>query len=155
MERMDISMSVSEDKISQILSSPENLNKIAEIAKSLSGSGSAGGEVRVNNENIPTDDEEEAGAAEETRSEPEKAEIPSGVSFGSPDINGILQGLNISPAFMSTIGRAAEGFNDGERRVTLLNAIKPFAHGKNSETLDRAIWALKIARAARIIMDNH
>lgn len=148
-------MSVSDDRISQLLSSPENLQKIAEIAKSLSLSGFGSGQNKSPDAAEGTGEPvSESTPAAAPASAEESASMPTSASFNMPDIGKIISGLNISPALLGSLGKAAQGFNDGEKRVTLLNAMKPFTHGNNTGTVDRAITALKIARAARLFMEK-
>ena len=148
-------MSATDDKLAQILNSPESLGKIAEIAKSLSQTNkdasnntadTATAEITENN----TDSNPVTG--HETESE-----IIETAGFGAsslPDLNGILSQLKISPAVANTLGSAVQGFNENEKRIALLKAVKPFSHGKNGDTLERAILAIKIARAAKLLIGN-
>lgn len=148
-------MSMTEDKISQILNSPESLEKISEFAKNLKQSGLMSKQPDKSNEDTPPDTHEKNEEVQDKKeeSEPEAAET-LGKSFEHPDLNKLIEGFKISPVFLKTIGKAAKGFNDNERRVLLLNAIKPFARGKSSGTLERAIFALKVARAVRLLMED-
>lgn len=152
-------MSETEDKISQILNSPESLEKISEIAKSLKQSGFSGRAPDKKDEDAPPKKNEAAQdkEAKQDKKEESGAEAAEtiGRSFEYPDFNKIVESLRISPAFLRTVGKAAQGFSDNERRVMLLNAIKPFARGKSSGTLERAIFALKLARAVRLLMEDN
>lgn len=108
-----------EEQIDKLLSNPESLGKIMEIAKSISGSG----------------------VLAETKGEP-------------PKEKGLLDELNISPKLMETVGNAVKGINGNEQRVSLLTAMRPFVREDHRDMLDNAIRAIKIAKAARAVIDG-
>lgn len=149
-------MSISDEKISQLLSSPENIQKIAEIAKTLSASGVIGEQDKDEDTAFsdPAEEANETAGESMPVTEPASTPVPASAALNLPDLAQIISGLNISPSLLGSLGKAARGFNDSERRVTLLNAMKPFTHGSNSITVDWAITALKIARAARLFMEK-
>ena len=116
-------MSEFEDKINKILSSPEELEKIMGMAKSLSGSfGEQSGEA-----------EQKAG--------------------GTPDISslGSMFG-NLDPKMIGVISRlfgeyTSKGSDD---KAGLITALKPYLKEDRREKIDKAAEMAKLARLARL-----
>ena len=116
-------MSEFEDKINKILSSPEELEKIMSMAKSLSGSL---GEP-----------------AEETEKKP--AGIPDISSLGS------LLG-NMDPKMLGVIGRLFGEYSSksSDDKAGLITALKPYLKEDRREKIDQAAQMAKLARLARL-----
>ena len=99
-----------ESGIERILSSPEAMARIAQIAQGLG------------------------------------APAPSGPPEDAP-----VSGGNAGEA-AERFAEAAAGLSGGDRRVALLKAMQPFAEGKSAETVRRAIFAVRVAKAVRAMM---
>ena len=115
-------MSELEDKLNQILSSPEDMEKIMGIARSLSGSGGA--------------------------PEPETA----GRGDGAPFDLGALSSLmgNIDPKLIQLFGRVMNEYSSPENdKSALISAIKPYLKEDRREKIDKAAEVAKMARLAR------
>lgn len=125
-------MSEFEDRINSVLNDPEQMDKIANLAKSLMG-----GEAQKAD---PGD-----GGMMGKLGELAKG-LTGGGSSGrdSPDID---------PAMLGKIGRlmkAGNAQNSNER--ALLEAMKPYLTEKRRQKMDRALQLAKLARIARIAM---
>lgn len=125
-------MSEFEDRINSVLNDPEQMDKIANLAKSLMG-----GEAQKAD---PGDGGMMGKLGELAKS------LTGGGSTGrdSPDID---------PAMLGKIGRlmkAGNAQNSNER--ALLEAMKPYLTEKRRQKMDRALQLAKLARIARIAM---
>lgn len=125
-------MSEFEDRINSVLNDPEQMDKIANLAKSLMG-----GEAQKA-------DPGDGGMMGKL------GELAKGLTGGgasgrdSPDID---------PAMLGKIGRlmkAGNAQNSNER--ALLEAMKPYLTEKRRQKMDRALQLAKLARIARIAM---
>ncbi|MGN1451546.1 MAG: hypothetical protein ACI4XQ_05580 [Eubacteriales bacterium] len=120
-------MELADGKLEKILNSPETMAKIAEIARGL---GSRSGE------------------GDEPRTESETAE-----AFArNPPLPGAEEETGMSRELASVLGKAMEGFRGDERRIGMLKALKPLSDGKSAGTVDRAILAIRIAKAVKCIL---
>lgn len=125
-------MSEFENRINSVLNDPEQMDKIANLAKSLMG-----GEAQKAD---PGDGGMMGKLGELAKS------LTGGGSTGrdSPDID---------PAMLGKIGRlmkAGNAQNSNER--ALLEAMKPYLTEKRRQKMDRALQLAKLARIARIAM---
>lgn len=126
---------VSSDKIKDFLSNPDNVNLIASLASSMSsGSGSgnavsdnAGGEAEVHGGFSDKDDTDFAMPLPET---PEK----DAISQQMPSVPAISQGLSL-----------LSGMADGDNRVALLKAIKPYINDEKKSRVDGLVKAISLA----------
>ena len=115
-----------EDMINSVLSDPQQMSMINELAKTL------------------------AGGQEQKR---DQGPAFSGISelFSGGGKNG---GADIDPAFIMRIGRALSAGNDGGDKKALLEAMKPYLSEKRRAKMDRAMGIARLARIARIAMDG-
>ena len=125
-------MSEFEDRINSVLNDPEQMDKIANLAKSLMG-----GEAQKAD---PGDGGMMGKLGELAKS------LTGGGSYGR-------DGPDIDPAMLGKIGRlmkAGNAQNSNER--ALLEAMKPYLTEKRRQKMDRALQLAKLARIARIAM---
>lgn len=127
-------MEHSGDALTRILNSPESLQKIAEIAKALQSESGA----------------EQSPAAEAV--EPMATEEADPGSNG--ELTSLLDRLQGNPTTMKLITALMNSYGQSDRQTRLLEALRPFAHGKNAGTINQAIRAVRIAKTARAILAN-
>ncbi len=137
-------MRSTDDGLERILNSPESMKKIAEIAQALKAEAApedSGSEPEPMNKSEPE--------SYETFSEAEEPEFPA-----AGDLSQLFSGLKLSPTIMKVLSGAARGYGQSDKRTRLLEALRPFAHGGNAETIDRAIHAVKIAKTAKTVLSD-
>ena len=111
-----------EAKIQKILSDPEALGSVLEMAKSLSG----------------TEKPDAEPVSAETRTDPEN---PGG------GLTNLLDGLD--PATVGKVmGLMGEFTREDDKRTHLLKALKPYVRPERQSKMDRAAQIIKIARTA-------
>ncbi|MCL2402264.1 MAG: hypothetical protein FWC90_06435 [Oscillospiraceae bacterium] len=126
-------MSEFEDKISKILSSPEDMEKIMNMAKSFSSS--LGSE------------KEGTSPAEEHNGMPDLGALASMLGGGSA---GDLLG-NMDPKVFGMIGRVlAEYSSNTNDKTDLISAVKPYLKEDRREKIDKATDMARLARLARL-----
>lgn len=117
-------MSELEDKLSKILSSPADMEKIMGLAKSL------GGSLGAPSVGTPTD----SGAA------------PAGLDLSS--IAGSLK--DIDPKIFRLVTRLVGEYTSGNNdKAALLSAIKPYLKEDRRAKIDKAVEYAKLARLAK------
>jgi hypothetical protein len=118
-------MSELEDKINSILSSPQQMEKIMGIARSLSG---------------------ELGSAAEGGGDHKSQSSASGNK--NPESIG-----DIDPKMFKIISRLmSELKSGGDDKTALLNAIKPYLRQERRDAVDKASKIAKVAHAAKIAL---
>ena len=125
-------MSEFEDRINSVLNDPEQMDKIANLAKSLMGG---------DGQSADTGDGGMMGKL---------GELAKGLSGGG---SAAQESPAIDPAMLGKIGRlmkAGNAQNSNER--ALLEAMKPYLTEKRRQKMDRALQLAKLARIARIAM---
>ncbi len=122
------------DALTRILNSPESLQKIAEIAKALQAEGAA-------EQSLATDDVEQ----------PPMTQTDTG---SNGELTSLLDRLQGNPTTMKLITALMNSYGQSDRQTRLLEALRPFAHGKNAGTINQAIRAVRIAKTARAILAN-
>lgn len=137
-------MRSADDGLEKILNSPESMKKIAEIAQALKAEAAP---ADSGNESKPMYRSETE--AYEAFSESKEVELPS-----AGNLSQLFSDLKLSPTIMKVLSGAARGYGQNDKRTRLLEALRPFAHGGNAETIDRAIHAVKIAKTARIVLSD-
>ena len=121
-----------EDRINSVLNDPEQMDKIANLAKSLMG-----GEAQKA-------DPGDGGMMGKL------GELAKGLTGGGSSGR---DGPDIDPAMLGKIGRlmkAGNAQNSNER--ALLEAMKPYLTEKRRKKMDRALQLAKLARIARLAM---
>ena len=121
-----------EDRINSVLNDPEQMDKIANLAKSLMGGDGQ------------STDAGDGGMMGKL------SELARGFSGGG---SAVQESPAIDPAMLGKIGRlmkAGNAQNSNER--ALLEAMKPYLTEKRRQKMDRALQLAKLARIARIAM---
>ncbi len=132
-------MSEFEDKLNAILSNPQAMSQVMELARSLGGE--PGGPPQTDQGASPPPPESQAGPAaagpKVTMSEPDRG--------GTAGLGDLLGGLD--PALLTRLLPLAGELKGGgdDDRMRLLNALAPFLKPERREKIQRA------AQAARII----
>lgn len=128
-----------EAKLNKILSDPEALGSVLEMAKSLAGSDSGGDGGR---EAHP--DERGRGAADDAPGLLEGLAAPGGLG----GLGELLGGMD--PAMIGKLmGLVGEYTREDDRRTHLLQALKPYIRPERQGKMDRAAQIVKLARTAR------
>lgn len=109
-----------EDKLNSILSSPAELEKIMNVARSISGSMGSG-----------------------------TAEASSTETSGIDSISSALGGIDPKMLKLMTrlLGEYSTGAGD---KAQILHAIKPYLKNERQEKIDRAVEIAKLAKLAKI-----
>lgn len=58
----------------------------------------------------------------------------------------------LDPALTRLVSGAIRGYTGTDRRTHLLEALRPFAHEKNRDIIERALMAVRIARSAKAVL---
>ena len=125
-------MSEFEDRINSVLNDPEQMDKIANLAKSLMGG------------------KGQSADAGDGGMMGKLGELAKSFSGGG---SATQESPAIDPAMLGKIGRlmkAGNAQNSNER--ALLEAMKPYLTEKRRQKMDRALQLAKLARIARIAM---
>lgn len=134
-----------EGKISEILGSPEDMQKIMSIARSLTGGGDSTDKPDSAATASPTPPHAASPKLEENTAE------STGSSSGSP-----LDDLEINPDMIKTLGSVlgdlTSSASGGES--SLLDSMGPFLKHKRKEQLSRAISLAKMAKMALAIFSD-
>ena len=126
-------MSEFEDRINSVLNDPEQMDKIANLAKSLMGGGDGQGA-----------DAGDGGMMGKL------GELAKGLSGGG---SAGQESPAIDPAMLGKIGRLMKAGNaQSSNERALLEAMKPYLTEKRRQKMDRALQLAKLARIARIAM---
>ncbi len=68
-----------------------------------------------------------------------------------PQIPGLSE---IDPALLRVVSGAIRGYTEQNRRTRLLEALRPFAHAKNCDWIERVLQAVRIAHTARAVLNR-
>jgi hypothetical protein len=121
-------MSEFEDKLNKILSSPEDLEKIAGLARTLSSGGAAA-------DGAPGGGDSEA--------------APSGGAAELGGLAGALSGLD--PKMLGLVGRLMREYSSGGNdKSELIHALRPYLREDRREKIDKAAEIAKLARLAKV-----
>lgn len=125
-------MSEFEDRINSVLNDPDQMDKIASLAKSLMGGGAQ------------STDSGNGGMMGKL------GELAKGFSSGG---SAGQESPAIDPAMLGKIGRLMKAGNaQSSNERALLEAMKPYLTEKRRQKMDRALQLAKLARIARIAM---
>jgi hypothetical protein len=127
-------MSELEEKLNQVLSNPAEMEKIMNIARSLSGSLGAAPQ----NGGKPAQQAAEAAQTSSSLPALDLASMSTVLKDIDPKIFRLITRL---------AGEYASGTND---KATLLNAMKPYLKEDRREKIDRAAELAKLAKLARV-----
>ena len=78
----------------------------------------------------------------------EQTQVPAD-SFASG-----TEALPLSPEAMQVLSTAISGYMASDRRTGLLEALRPFAHGKNQAVVEQALRAVRLAKTARALLQD-
>lgn len=122
-------MSELEDKLNKILSSPEDMEKIMGMARSLSGS--LGGKA-------PAEGQGEA------------------AKTSAPDLSSITSALQgVDPKIFRLMNRLLSEYTSGKNdKSALLTAIKPYLKEDRHDKIDKAAEIAKIAHLAKVAISE-
>lgn len=127
-------MSDFEDKLNSLLSNPESMNQIMELAKKLGV-----------NQQQPAPTQPSAEAVIEQQDEPAEP-----VTAADPEP---VHNSGIDPALISGIMQVLGNVNVADdRHSNLINALKPYLKDDRQERLDKAIMVAQLAKMARSAM---
>lgn len=133
-------MSDLEDKLGAILSNPDAMNQIMNLAQSL------GGGAKQEPPPIPPAPNQDATAAP-----------PAAQSSGAQGQGGDLFSAlgQLDPRLLTMAMRMFSEYNSNEdQRAALLNALRPFVKEERYAKLDKAIRISKLTRLIRIALDS-
>ena len=126
-------MSEFEDRINSVLNDPEQMNKIANLAKSLMGGGDG-----------------QSADAGDGGMMGKLGELAKGLSGGG---SAAQESPAIDPAMLGKIGRLMKAGNaQSSNERALLEAMKPYLTERRRQKMDRALQLAKLARIALIAM---
>ena len=135
-------MSELEEKLEGILGNPQAMAQIMSLAQSLNLGGS-GTSSENEGQSAPPPSEQEAASAPPPETPP--------VSLGD-SLSGLMGGLgSLDPKMLSAAASLMGQFSSGndDRRVALLNALRPFVREERYAKLDQAIQIAKLSRLIR------
>ncbi len=112
-----------EDKVNDLLKSPESLEQIMKLARSLSGEQSE-------NQSAP-------------QSEPESS--PN--AAGDTGFSGVFD-----PQIMSFLGSALKEYSSPSDKTALIAAIKPYLKNERRQKVDKALQIAKLAKIAKNVI---
>ena len=138
-------MSELEEKLEGILGNPQAMAQIMNLAQSLNLGGSGASSE---------------GEAQTAAPLPEQENVPPApptppASFGD-SLSGLMGGLSsLDPKMLSAAASLMGQFNSGndDKRVALLNALRPFVREERYAKLDQAIQIAKLSRLIRSGLD--
>ena len=120
-----------EAKLNRILSDPEALGSVLEMAKSIAGS--------------------DKSEKNESQDSPESHESAPFAGLGA--IGDLFGGLD-SDTLGMVMGLVGEYTRNDDRRTGLLNALKPYVSPERQHKMERAALIVKLARTARKALGN-
>lgn len=122
-----------EEKLGAILSNQEAMSQIMALAKNLGGGNGGGGSAP-----------QPLNTAEETPPSP------------PPETTAGTAGLGLDPRLLSMAAKLAGAYSSAgdDRRVILLNALRPFVRPERHAKLDKAIQIARMTRVIRIALDS-
>lgn len=148
-----------EDRLNAILSSPEAMDQIVSIAKALTG-----GEAQPEQQAEPSSSPQAPAHTPPSQSTP--AEGSSGLDLtalmgmlggsstggGAPAANSPMSALgDLDPRLIQTAMRLFSEYSAVDnRKVALLNALKPFLRPERYAKVDRAVQIAKLSRVIRV-----
>ncbi len=149
-----------EDKISSLLSSPDGMNQVMSIVRSLAGDVSSEQQAAA-----PLGGLQAEQASLEDAIPPGPAPDASPVSgAASPPLSAILgqlsgggfQGLqNIDPRFLSMIMKILGEFSSNDdKNVLLLQSLKPYLKNERHMKIDKAMQIVRLTKTIRTVFET-
>ena len=139
-------MSEFEEKLNAILSNPDAMSQVMNLAQSLNLGGNSGGE----------------GGASENREDSPASPPPEGGSGGGPGL-GDLAGLGsllgqIDPALiqrlMPLVGELAGSGGGNDERMQLLYALRPFLKPERRDKVEQAVKAARLIHVGKKLLTS-
>ena len=130
-------MSEFDDKLNQILSSPETMNQILSIANALTGDSDEG---------------------EKAPPKPAAAPPPKGGDNILAGLSGLLQGdsgnssplSGLDPAMLTKAATLFQAYQQENDKAALLQAIRPFLRAERAGRIDKAIQMTRLSRVIKL-----
>jgi hypothetical protein len=113
-----------EDKINDLLKSPESLGQIMKLARSLSGESN-----------------------DESQSGPQRESDSNSSSSGNSGFSG-----GFDPQIMSFLGSALREYTSPSDKTALIAAIKPYLKSERQQKVDKALQIAKLAKVAKNVI---
>lgn len=124
-------MSDFQEKLNQILSSPEEMDKIMGMARTLSGSLGQSGD---------------------------DGDVPAAATGGGglPNLSGLTSMLgSVDPKIVGLVSRAIGEYSSGRSdKSALISAMKPYVKPDRRDKLDQAADIAKLVRIARLVLSE-
>ena len=143
-----------EEKLESILGNPQAMAQIMSLAQSLNQGGQ--GQTAPGPEQEPPQPQEQAQAAPQSGDGSQPAPAAAEAAGSGGGLAGLLGGLgSLDPGMLSAaaglMGQFAGGGDD--KRIALLNALRPFVKEQRYAKLDKAIQIAKLSRLIRSGLD--
>jgi len=120
-----------ENKLNEVLGSPETMEQIMRIARSLSGGGGGGG------------GDEQRSSGTQGRSGPVNA---------APKPGPADQFAGIDPKLMGLFEAVLKEYGSPSDKTAVINALKPYLKSDRREKVDKAIQIAKLAKVAKTMI---
>lgn len=135
-------MSDFEEKLNAVLSNPDAMSQIMNLAQSLNLGGGSGGE---------------GGASESPKDSP--GPPPEGGPGGGPDLSGLGNLLGgIDPAMLQRLaplmGELSGNGGGNDERMQLLYALRPFLKPERRDKVERAARAARLIRVGKKLLQS-
>ncbi|MGI6039481.1 MAG: hypothetical protein GX257_04860 [Clostridiales bacterium] len=128
-----------DNKIRDLLSSPDGVEKIVSAIRELSGGQSA----------QPAEQEETSLQMQAPPSMP--APVQQMPVSSVPDLSAIS---NIDPRVMNTAMRVLQDYSRNDDKIALLNALKPHLRSERRQRIDKASQALRLAKSVKTALNS-
>ncbi|MDL2273518.1 hypothetical protein LJC34_03110 [Oscillospiraceae bacterium OttesenSCG-928-G22] len=139
-----------EDKLNRLLSSPEEMEKVMQMARSLSGGEDAETPPPSAPTPVSTEDSERENAGEVLSNI--LAPSTAAEAFSSPDALSSAFGA-LDPKVMQTMMRVVKEYSSDDSRIQLLAALKPHLKETRGERIDKAAQLLRLTKTIRAALD--
>lgn len=136
-----------EDRISQLLSSPEGLAQVMAMAKALGGDGAGAGQTKEAAAEEPTD-----GVPPPPPRDRQQTDTPplSGDPFSE-----LTKTLGLNASQLSVILGAISNMSDpNDPNTNLIASLRPYMSGTKSENVEGAVRAMRLAKMARSVLEG-
>lgn len=152
-----------EEKISSLLSSPEAVEQLMSVVKSLTGDSSSTPSAQVSPQAVlssilpdssdDADDDYVPAAENQSGSMGGLGDLLAAFGGGSGGFGGGSGGMdpNMLAMMMKLLGAYSSG---DDQKSRLLNSLKPYVREERREKIDKAIQIVRLARVAKIALDG-
>lgn len=152
--RMEVIMAEMDDILKNLLSSPEELNKILSLVKGMYGT-----DQKKTDQNEPSpvsspvsSESGSASAVPAFSPQPEappRNAVPASAQF--PDLSVLSK---IDPKYVSVAMRVLGEYSADDDKILLLNALKPHLRDERRQRIDRAAQILRITKSIRAALSG-